>query len=108
MMRSINTLEWHAGQEGFSLNNGMFVRALKSALQLLLYVPLQFNRYLDRLDESPAEYSQRVLHANRQSLQSGRHQHIPARVWRRRSALLVLMDDNRTVAAHSVPANHSV
>ena len=112
MMSSINSLEWHAGQEGLtlqatSLNNGMLVRSIKTALQVLFYVPAQINRYLDRLDEAPVDYRKQVLHENRQALQSGRHRHIPARVWRRRSALLIQMEAKQSTELHPGLAKHS-
>lgn len=96
-MRSINTLEWHAGQTGsMSLDNVLLVKLSKFTLKVLLYVPYQFNRFLNSLDDVPNPYRKKThdSHTTRQDL---RHQHIPSRVWQRRSALITLLEEQKDV-----------
>ena len=106
-MRSINTLEWHAGQatlplKTVSLSNTMLVKLAKYTLQVLFYVPYQFNKYLDSLDAAPNNYRKQIMHENHESLQSAKHQHIPTRVWKRRSALLTILEEQQLAKVSTV------
>lgn len=92
-MRSINTLDWRTEQQSPSFNYTIITRLFKRTAQVLLYVPHQFNNYLNSLDAAPDSYRKQVVHRNHENLQLARHQHIPSRVWHRRSALITMLQE---------------
>jgi len=110
-MRSINTLEWHVGQTGtISLDSILLVKVFKFTLKALLYVPWQFNKFLNSLDDAQNPYRKKThdAHTTKQDL---RHQHIPSRVWQRRSALITLLEEHQEVTRvvdeiNVVPVSH--
>lgn len=96
-MRSINTLEWHAGQTGsISLDKVLLLKLSKFTLKVLLYVPYQLNSYLNSLDDAPNPYRKKT-HDSHTIERDIRHQHIPSRVWQRRSALITMLEEQREV-----------
>jgi len=110
-MRSINTLEWHAGHAGtISLNKILLVKVSKLTLKVLLYVPYQFNRLLNSLDNAQNPYRKKI-HDAHTTKQDVRHQHIPSRVWQRRSALITLLEEQQETTRlvdekNVVPVSH--
>lgn len=101
-MRSINSLEWHTGHtdtglKSVSFNNALLVKLARHAVKIVLYIPYQLNRYLDSLDTAPNAY-RKQLHTSYSGKQDARHQHIPSRVWQRRSALITVMAEEQEAA----------
>lgn len=98
-MRSINTLQWQEETTALSMNvigldNTLLVKTGKFALKALLYLPYQFNRFLDSLDDAPNPYRKQARDAHTTE-QDDRHRHIPSRVWQRRSALITALEEQQ-------------
>ena len=111
-MRSINNLDWHVGQAGvslksISLNTTLLVKLAKPVLKGLLFVPYQINRYLDSLDVAPNPYRKHVTES-RDSVKYDRHQHIPSRVWQRRSELITAIEEQQEAARQMAEAQVNI
>jgi len=98
-MRSVNTLDWHRGRslslKAVSLRSIPFDRIMRRCLQILFYIPNQLNRYLNSLDYVEKAYCNTSNYHHNESMQRNKYRHVPARVWQRRSALIVMLEEEQ-------------
>ena len=98
-MRTINTLDWQAGQLRSSkpvlLTVTPFARLFGLAWGVLNYTAQLVNVYLDSLDVSHETHSKLSKHQASDNAFRGRHQNVPSRVWQRRSAILTMLEQQR-------------